>query len=100
MKNLNEVARMQQLAGILKENFEEESYYVVDKQQNDNWLIQLDKNQGQEYNYSNRPWANEFQTEEEAIEYAEANNPESLEIETPDGPVLQYENGNWIVAFT
>lgn len=77
------------------QEFSSLDYYVVDKIQNDKFL----EDENSQYDYTNRPWAKGFASEEEAFGFADQQqNKENIEIETPEG-VYGFENG-WHLVFT
>ena len=72
-------------------------FYAVDKALNDQWL----EDDCPIYTYENRPWAKSFRSLHLALKYAnDLPNKDTVEIETPTGEVLAYENGVWTVVFT
>lgn len=70
---------------------EYEDFYVVNKKLNDKNL-----SSGSPINYDERPFAQKFNSWEEALKNA---TPED-EIETPEGDVYGFEDGKWVVVFT
>jgi RAB protein geranylgeranyltransferase component A len=87
----------EEISKVIKEN--NDIIYVVDKEQNDEWLEYSDISNN--ITYHNRPWAKSFNNEEDAIKFANLN-PSKYEIEFPDGEVYGWsdDENKWETAFT
>lgn len=86
----------EQYQKVHENQIQEISYYVVDKTQNDKFL----GDENSPYDYTNRPWAKGFSSEDEAFNFAnQQQNKENIEIEAPEG-VYGFEDGNWHIVFT
>ncbi len=82
--------KMTRNSRLLKETSSED-FYVVNKKLNDKNL-----SSGSPISYDERPFAQKFNSWEEALKNA---TPED-EIETPEGDVYGFEDGKWVVVFT